>query len=186
LVEANRRRLFFAVEVPDRVRDAIDAASEPLRRQQPEARWVDPAMVHLTVAFLGWIDEAQWPAVSRAAAEAAAATGPFELSLTGDAGMFGSRVLWVALAPSDELDQLASTARSTLRDEDLPVETRPFHAHLTIARAGRGARLRRGLVEAYKGPIATWQVERLVLMRSRLRRGGAGYSVQAAWPLGDR
>lgn len=182
----DKARLFVAVEVPTEVRDAIDFAMEPLRRSQPDVRWIAPSAFHLTVAFLGWCDTAGRQAVEAACAQAAATVGSFGLSLTGAAATFGSRVLWVELAPSRELDTLASALRAALGDAGMRVEARPFHAHITVARAGRGARLRPGLAQSYDGPELSWSVERLVLMRSRLRRTGALYSVESAWPLDVR
>lgn len=178
-----RARLFVAVEVPARVRDAIEAATEPLRRRQPDARWVDPSAFHLTLAFVGWVDDEGARAVADACADAAAAVGSFDVAVTGRAGTFGRGVLWAEVADSPELEDLAGAVRRAMVERDLLVEERPFHAHLTLARAGRGARIRPGLAEAYESPRLSWGVERLVVMRSRLRRGGARYSVEAAWPL---
>lgn len=179
-----KARLFVAVEVPARVRDGIEPATEPLRRRQPEARWVEPSAFHLTLAFVGWLDDEKSRAVEKACAEAAGSVGPFDLALSGRAGTFGSGVLWAGMEHSPELDRLAGAVRQALADRDLLVETRPFHGHLTLARAARGARIHPGLAQAYEGPRLSWRVERLALMRSRLRRAGARYSVEAAWPLG--
>lgn len=175
----------MAVEVPAVVRDAVDLAVDPLRRSAPELRWVDPSAFHLTVAFVGWTDDAGVRAVEAACAEAVRAVSPFPLGLTGQARTFGSSVLWAELAESPELEALAVAVRSALTTRGLEVEARPFHAHLTLARAGRGRRIASRLAREYEGPTLRWTVERLTLMRSRLRRGGAQYSVVGAWRLGD-
>lgn len=179
-----KTRLFVAVEVPAGVRDSIDAAAEPLRLVQPDARWVSPHGFHLTLAFVGWADEEAQQAVHDACADAAAAAEPFELALTGTAGMFGNGVLWAALEDSRPLADLAAAVRTGLAGRELTVEARPFHAHVTLARASRGSRLRRDLADAYEGPQSSWPVDRVVLMRSRLQRGGSRYITEAAWQLG--
>lgn len=182
---AEKARLFVAVEVPAAVRDGIDAAAEPLRQRQPQARWVSPRAFHLTVAFVGWVGESELTAVHDACAEAAAQSTPFDLALQGTAGAFGTGVLWAGLEDSQPLDALAAAVRDGLVGRGLTVETRPFHAHVTLARAGRDTRLRPDLANTYQGPQSSWTVERIVLMRSRLRRGGSAYSVAAAWRLDD-
>lgn len=180
-----RSRLFVAVEVPSSVRDAVDGATEALRRRQPELKWTSLASFHLTLAFLGWLDPDGVSAVHRATAAAAAESEPFTVELSGEAGTFGSKVLWAAVQPNDALTALANAVRARLVDEGLSVESRPFHAHLTLARAGRDGRIRRELSASFEGPTHAWTVDRVVVMRSRLSRGGARYTVESAWPLGQ-
>jgi RNA 2',3'-cyclic 3'-phosphodiesterase len=178
-----RLRLFVAVEIPQGVRRAVDAAATPLQRRASDAKWTSPAQWHLTLAFLGWVDADRLAAGERACAAAAAGVAPFELKLDGIAGTFGGRVLWAGLEDAPGLEALALHVREELAAAGFEVEERPFRAHLTLARARRGGRLPRGLAEEYQGPTARWTVDRLVLMRSRLQRGGARYSIEAAWRL---
>ena len=178
-------RLFVAVEVPAAVRDRIDTAAEPLRQRQPDARWVPAGNYHMTLAFIGSAGESEIRSVHEACAVAADQAAPFELTLTGAADTFGSGVLWAGLADSPPLADLASSVRGGLVERELTLETRPFHAHVTLARTSRGVRLRRGLAQAYDGPRSSWPVERIVLMRSRVRRAGTRYTVEAGWRLGD-
>lgn len=177
-------RLFVAVEVPEDVRDAIMAATDPLRRSAPQVRWVPAEAYHLTLAFVGGVDDPGVRALEDACAAAASAVEPFTVSLTGAADTFGGSVLWAGLADSEPLERLAVVLRAGLGERGLLVEHRPFHAHVTLARAARDARIPSRLVDAYAGPRSTWTVERLVMMRSRLRRSGARYSVEGAWLLG--
>lgn len=183
-----RRRLFVAVEVPSAVSEAVVDATAPLRAGATELRWTRPEQQHLTLAFLGHVPVAVVPQLEAALAAAAAPVPPFSLALDGTAGTFGGRVLWARLAPAPELDELAERVRANLAGVDgLPAsarDDRPFHAHLTLARPReRRGRLPRGLAGRYEGPRATWRVDRLVLMRSDLRRGGARYAVESAWEL---
>ena len=171
-------RLFVAVEVPASVRSAVAASVEPLREALPRLRWVDPAKYHLTVVFLGSVEEPLVGAVAGAVASACGGVAPFELSLSGEIGTFGRRVLWAGLAPAPELSALAGSVSAALREVvSLPDDDRPYSAHLTLARAGRepvrGAALREAQL-----PALSWTVERVVLMRS-----AGGYTVEQAYPL---
>lgn len=180
-----RARLFVAVEIPQSVRDAVDVAAEEIRRRQPELKWTSLSSFHLTLAFLGWVDLDAIPAVDRATADAAAESQPFTVSLTGEAGTFGSKVLWAGIEDNEHLKRLADTVRSNLAAEGFSIESRPFHAHLTLARGRQDVRVRRDLAAGYEGPRDSWRVEQLVVMRSRLSRSGARYTVQSAWALGE-
>jgi RNA 2',3'-cyclic 3'-phosphodiesterase len=179
-----RERLFVAVEIPPKVRDAVDAALAPMHRQAADAKWVDPALWHLTLAFVGWVsvdDRSRIEAACQRACEAA--SDPFELRLDGKAGTFGRKVLWVGLDASEPLATLAEEVRRELREAGFPIEDRPFRSHLTLARSRRGEVLPRTLTDGYEGPTLAWSVDRMVLMRSRLRRTGPRYTVEAAWRL---
>jgi RNA 2',3'-cyclic 3'-phosphodiesterase len=178
-----RVRLFVAVEVPPDVGRDVDAASAPLQRRAADAKWSEPGGWHLTLAFLGWVDAERKVAVEAACAAVAAGAAPFELRLTGAAGMFGRRVLWVGLEPSAALQALADRVQMALERAGFEREERAFHAHLTLARARRGRLLPGDLPDDYHARPAAWQVQRFVLMRSQLHRSGARYTVEAAWQL---
>jgi 2'-5' RNA ligase len=178
-------RVFAAVDVPGSVSTLVLAATAPLRRRHPSPRWTQPEGWHLTLAFLGWVDEGEVPAVRGALARAAAATEPFELRLTGAAGSFRSGVVWAGLEESPALQRLAAAAREELvQVVALPDADRPFRPHLTLARTKGRPGEARAAAEAYDGPAAAWRVEECVLMRSHLSKSGARYEQLDAWLLG--
>lgn len=178
-----RLRLFAAVEVPEDVRAQVQRAARPLRERAPDLKWTRPEGWHLTLAFLGWVDRARVDDVQEALAQAAARCSPFTLALTGAAGTFRSGALWAGVHEAPALEALADATRAALIGQGFDIEERAFRPHLTLARARRGQRLPRDLVEEYDGPAASWDVERLVLMRSHLRQSGAVYEEWAAWRL---
>jgi RNA 2',3'-cyclic 3'-phosphodiesterase len=183
---ADRVRLFVAVDVPEPVRTALWKAAAPLRQSAPKARWVTPERWHLTLQFLGHLEVERVPDVEAALA-AASLLPPFELALSGQAGHFGGRVVWAGLAPSDGLAGLAAAVREQLAARALPVDDRPFRAHLTLARASGRSRLPAPLLTAalpgWRGPRHAWTVEAVELVRSVLGRGGSMYTVVGRWPL---
>jgi 2'-5' RNA ligase len=185
----DRLRLFFAVELPTGVQSALGAWQQ---RHDTAYRWVDPAMLHVTLAFLGEQREQRLPELSRIGADAAARVPSFMLGL-GEPGSFGPkrapRVLWVGLDDGRiELGQLNARLADGLRRAAFPVEDRPYAPHITLARrresvvstgppdwppAGAGA-----------GSIST-RVTQLSLMQSQLGRGGARYTAVEHFPLAD-
>lgn len=182
-MNATHLRLFVAVAIPEDVRAAVDDAAEPLRQAAPEAQWTRPASWHLTLAFLGSVATETVPDVEAVLAEVAGRHAPLDLGLTGEAGMFGRRVLWAAVRDAPGLTAFADEVRGSLERLGFAGEDRPFHAHLTLARARRGGGLPRDLPSRYAGPTQAWRVETLDLVRSHLGRGGAHYERVGGWPL---
>jgi 2'-5' RNA ligase len=187
--EADGLRSFVAVLLPDPVRARVDEAVAALRRRAGGVSWVRVENFHLTLRFLGAIDEATSDRVRAALAEAAAGCSPFDLTL-GGFGAFPSagaaRVLWVGLlAGSEPLAALHARVEQALAARGVPPEGRPFHAHVTLGRA-RDPRGVRGLDDALAvapGPLGATRVEAVHLMRSDLHPAGARYSVLARVPL---
>jgi RNA 2',3'-cyclic 3'-phosphodiesterase len=191
-----RWRLFIALPVPGRVRDALAAALEPVRARAASGRWQDPGTWHLTLRFLGDTRRGSVPAIEAALHDAAAGHVPFHASL-GRAGSFehrGGRVAWIGLDQGVEpVARLAGSLAARLAPDE--IEREPFRAHLTIARDAPD-----GLVPALQtaldaarttlagpsrvglgrpsqpvagGDALAWTADRLVLYRSVLGRGGA-------------
>ena len=177
-------RLFVAVEVPADVRAEVDAAVAVLRRRAPHLRWVEPSRWHLTLVFLGRVHDGTLPAVDEAGRSVCTASGPLPVALSGELGTFRRAVVWAGLEPSEPLARLGQRLGAALGNlVALPDTQRSFHAHLTLARAGKGDRVPRDLLEGATVPPLRWQVEQVVLFSSVLSRGGARYEPQAVWPL---
>ena len=188
-----RPRLFFAVPLPDAVREAIrpirDAVQAGVGDGNARIRWVRIESLHLTLRFLGPQPLDAAPELGRAAEAAASVVRPFDVTIAG-AGAFPEggrpRTLWLGLrAGADELARLASAL-----DRALPAEhgeARPFTPHLTIARTD-GLRLAgdaaRALAAAADGHEWSFRADRVVLFRSHLGRGPAWYEPLAEVPLG--
>lgn len=178
----DRHRLFVALPVPAWVRDDLDAAVAPLRQQAPDLRWVTPATWHVTVSFLGEVPSEHVSQIAGALA-GAVATGPNPtIGLDGRADTFGDRVLWAAIDHKEDLDELAGAVRASLEPLGY-VEDKPFHAHLTLARAPKDGKVPPKLAAAFEGPSTSWRVDQLHLMRSRPGPEGQRYDTVASWPL---
>jgi RNA 2',3'-cyclic 3'-phosphodiesterase len=186
--EARPVRLFAAVDIPDRAKEAVVDAIEPWRDRLPKGRWVPPENWHVTVKFLGrtWPRLVDW--VHERCRHAAAAVRPFRLGLEG-LGVFPSpgraRVLWAGLGDLDGgLRALAAAAEAELAKE-FPTEKRPFSAHLTVARFNPPVPLREHAEELSRATIDTqlFRVGELVLYRSHLSPRGARYEPLERFPL---
>lgn len=161
-------RLFLALEVPEPVRERLDAAVAPLRDRHPELTWTTAHGWHLTVAFLGRV--AVPPEEVAAVLAPVVAEAPRDIRLTlGPAGRFGRRVLWVGVQdePVGAVAALGAAAQQSLAGADLPVDLKEVRPHLTLARArGRGAAVTAALAVAMPTVESTWTARDLVLVRS--------------------
>ncbi len=177
-------RLFVALPLPAEVRAALAEATAGLRRSEDGLRWTRPEGWHLTVAFLGEVDDHRADEVTAVVTEAAVAHAPVELSL-GEAGRFGRRVLWAGVddAPPGAVAALGADVQAALAAAELPVARRGVHAHLTLARAGRSA-VSDATVAAVTVPDGRWVADTVSVWRSHLGRGPARYEEVASVALG--
>ncbi|MGY1689115.1 RNA 2',3'-cyclic phosphodiesterase [Geodermatophilus sp. SYSU D01105] len=181
-------RLFFAVTPPAAAREDLDRALEPLRTAPGGPRWTAPERWHLTLLFLGRVPDETVPPLVEGAGPAVAATPPLTLRLAGG-GRFGSRrrpsVCWAGVAgDGDVLGALAARLARVARSLRLPVEDRPFRAHLTLGRWRPGRPGDGDLPDrlaGYRGP--SWPVTEVELLESHLGPAPR-YERRAAWPVG--
>jgi 2'-5' RNA ligase len=147
-----------------------------LRIDIPGARWVAQEQLHLTLSFLGELEEAAIPRLT-GALSGIHAPG-FELRSAGT-GCFPNprlpRILWVGLAPEPLLISLASLVRKAVLSCDIPQEDRPFSAHITLARLKQPAshEVAAFLDQPHRQKIPTVRVSEFILFQSRLTPQGA-------------
>lgn len=178
-------RCFIAIEVVPAIRQKLAELTLKLRRalrgNRGGIKWVEPNLMHLTLKFLGEIDEAAVATVGRIVDQVAVSHRGFELSVEG-VGYFGrpARVIWVGTKESPELMALQADMEGRLAEANFPAEERPFSAHLTLARikdpaAGRDVP---GLIESDQSiRLGSFGVDSLKLFRSELTPQGPNYSV---------
>lgn len=129
-------RLFVALVPPRHVMLELHAAIDPLCHENGlRLRWVRPENWHITLAFLGDVEEARLPDLRERLGRAASRAVPMELSLAG-AGHFGGRALWVGVhGDRDRLGRLAESLSAAARRSRIAMEDRPYRPHLTLARS---------------------------------------------------
>lgn len=131
-------RTFIAIELSDEIKDALAQIQSHLKYAGTDVKWVEKDNIHLTLKFLGEIDENKCEKVKTALDEIAKSVKPFEISLK-DIGVFPKiefpRVIWVGLDKGvKESTELAAKTDDALSKIGFDKEARPFAAHLTIGR----------------------------------------------------
>jgi 2'-5' RNA ligase len=183
-------RLFVAVGLPPGHRASLAGVCE--RGRRGGVRWVGPENVHLTLKFLGDVDEALLADLKAALAAVAAAAEPFALSLKAG-GCFPNarapRVIWIGLAEgAEEAVALAAAVERALEPLGFAREKRPFRPHLTIGRVKdvqAGAPTAANKIERlkeYDVPPAT--AEAVALIKSTLTPEGSIYEEIGRFRLG--
>lgn len=156
-------RLFLAVWPDAPVRDAL-AAWQRAWSWPPGAALVPPDRLHLTLHFLGDVAPARLPAL---AAGLRVRCEPFELHFGHAATWAGGTAVLRPDATPPELLRLHGRLAAALAALEVPVESRPYRAHVTLARRAVGA------TPPAAGCDLTWRADAgFVLVRSLPARGG--------------
>ena len=182
-------RLFFAINFPEDVRAAIHDAAALVRETAPSVRWTSADKLHLTVRFLGEVDEARVDALAQAGASVAKRHGPVELAI-GGIGAFPNprrpRVVWMGVERSPRLELIAHELEEAIAPLGFEPEGRAFRPHVTLARV-REENQREVAHALSEVPLIelpeSVMAETMELMRSVPGAGGSRYEVQHSWPL---
>jgi 2'-5' RNA ligase len=157
------------------------------RREQLPVKWVRPENIHLSLKFLGNVEEAR-VAELRAALKQAAGSRPEPRAITVHIEGFGvfpdyhrPRVVWAGVASDPALELLQHGVEQAFAPLGFPTEARAFRPHVTLGRAGRDARPRdsAGLAGLLGGLdfSATVTIPNVDLMQSTLQSDGPVYHV---------
>ena len=165
-------RLFIAIDLPDDLKRELGR----LWTDIPGARRVPKEQIHLTLAFLGEVDEA---AMERLTGELARIQAPeFRLGFSGT-GCFPDRhrprVVWIGLEPNPRLKHLADRVHEAVLACGIPQDERPFSPHITLARLRQSlSRESDAFLDQNKKPkLPTFTVREFTLFQSRLTPQGA-------------
>jgi len=169
------------------VRQGLWGAIGPVRARDFPVKWARPEGVHLTLKFLGDVDDARELDLRAALTEAAGRGEPRGVTMHIEGfGVFPDfkrpRVVWAGVTPDPALELLQHRVEQVFAPLGFPTEAKTFRPHLTLGRAKRDARPRdfTGL-EDVLGAIAfseTVVVPDVDLMESTLQSGGAVYQVK--------
>lgn len=179
-------RLFVAVDVPDDLRDRVEQeVVEPLRPELPGAKWTRPEGRHLTLKFLGEVEEGRVSEIGEALEGAASGHAPFEAAFSevgGFPNLGRPRVLWVGVGEGAEpMAELAGSVDEAMSGLGFDREKRRFHGHLTIARFKRPKKT--GDLPEVPVPEDRFAVDEIVLFESHLHPKGARYTARARFTL---
>ena len=187
-------RAFIATDIPEDIRAAISEAQARLKRAQfgVKISWAKVENIHITLQFLGYVEEAAVEKIRAALEQVAASHGTFELNVRG-AGAFPNehrpRVLWVGCEDSQaKLKALAGAVQAAMQPLGFEPEHREFSAHLTLGRVKfprPDDALTRALDSIKNDVFGMMRVEAIHLFESQLHPQGSIYSKLSSHNLGE-
>jgi RNA 2',3'-cyclic 3'-phosphodiesterase len=176
-------RLFTGLELPPDIAQALST----LRGGLPGARWIDPENYHLTLRFIGDVDDTT-------AREVASMLGrvrrqSFELRVE-DLKSFGGRkprAIVATLGPEPALMELQAEHERLMQRIGLEPEGRKYIPHVTLARLRESSSRQVADYLSLRAPVRSppFKMSRFVLFSSRTSIGGGPYVVESAYPLSD-
>jgi 2'-5' RNA ligase len=174
-------RAFVAINLPSEERVRLHAALAPLRALDLPVKWTGPESLHLTLKFLGNIDERQASTVKRILQDVAMTSDAFDMQL-GGIGAFPRldhpRVWWVGISEQPVLLRVQQDLELALEREGFAREERAFSPHVTIGHSRKGAersaRCARDVARTvdFSGQV---RVNSIDLMQSHLSHQGSRY-----------
>lgn len=182
-----RIRTFIAIDCGPAIRARIDGVQEDLARVCPEVKWVEKENLHLTLLFLGEVDNREIPDVCKAVANGLKDLPPFELSVEGT-GCFPNlrrpRTLWIGVRKgSAEVKAVhAALEKQLLALGCYRREERAFTPHITVGRVksdGPMDKLAEALIKHQDWQAGETTVSEVLVMSSQLTSKGPTYAIMS-------
>ena len=193
-------RVFVAIDLDHEIREKIARFLEGVRGFAPDARWVSPESLHITLKFIGEQKPEQVAAITERLQSVVGKK--IEIRVSGY-GFFPTakapHVFWLGIQAAPELADLASSIDSGLAELKIAREDRPFSPHLTLARGGSGsgspksrpgdgpnstfATLQKRLAALSELDFGTMTAREFFLYQSQLSPGGSKYTKLQVFPL---
>ncbi len=178
-------RLFVGLAVDAAVKEALERLTLRLRTKDDGLRWSTPDQWHVTLVFLGEVED---EARARLVRELATVQPPPLKLHVERLGVFErAGILHVELGVSPQLLRLYEAVAASVRRAGLEVEDRPYRAHITLARSrnrdGRKAIARLRSSTERQRVSAQWEAVEFLLYESQLSPGGSRYVVRERFAL---
>ncbi|MEQ8849580.1 RNA 2',3'-cyclic phosphodiesterase [Botrimarina sp.] len=186
-----KTRTFVAIESGPDLQRRAEGVADRLRPYAPRARWVDPDDLHLTLLFLGDLDDREVAEACSAADWVAKANEPFSLRVHG-VGAFPApsrpRAIWLGVSDGrDAVCRLQADLDDAIGHLVQKRERRGYVPHWTLARMARGGpvpRLDAVLPSLAEHDAGVQAVDEIVVLASELHPEGPDYYALARCPLG--
>jgi len=176
-----RIRVFISLTVSDKVQSIIaDIQAELKEYPDNQVTWTKPHLTHLTLKFLGDVEEKDLHLISTCLNNISNYSSPIRLNLT-TTGVFPTiknpNVMWIGVGGSEALQILKSNVENKLSSQGFQKDAHELVPHLTL---GRIRKLKTGtkMIERFRSisiPPIVWMVNDVKLMSSRLTPTGVNY-----------
>lgn len=180
-------RAFIAIELPAEIKKYLSGLQEKLKATGAEVKWVKPLNIHLTLKFLGEIDQEQFKRICETLDRITKESAGYTISL-GSVGAFpkitSPRTIWAGIEKGGQQTQdLAERIEVELVKIGRPKEIRPYSSHITIGRTKSPLNRNRliqelnNLADSPEALPSEFPVTKIILYKSTLTIGGPIYEV---------
>ncbi len=180
-------RAFIAIELPEEIKNYLNKLQGQLKTSGADVKWVEPQNIHLTLKFLGEIDDTLLAKINGILQSAASARNEFYMRLRevgAFPGISSAKVIWVSIDEGDkEVKEIAGELEENIAKIGIPQESRAFSSHITIGRSKSGLNrlnLLQLLKEAADSPAGEnlrFMVKKISLFKSTLTPKGPVYEI---------
>ncbi len=176
-------RVFVSIEIPDKT--SLDEPLADLRKLKG-IRASPAEQIHITLRFIGDVDESKVDTIADCVAGAVKDTEPFKIRVSG-AGAFPKRerpsVVWIGASPQDVMSDIAERLGRNLRKAGIGFDTKPFKSHVTIGRCRDPVNLSEFFDKYADKEFCEFECGEILVMKSVLGPGGAKHTVLRRVPL---
>ena len=193
-------RVFVGIDLDDEIRTKIARLLAGVCGFAPDARWVSPESLHVTLKFIGEQKPEQVAAITERLQLVKGKSAEIRFARHGFFPTAKApRVFWIGIQAGPELAELASSVDSALAELQIPREDRPFSPHLTLARGSGGsgsqkwrkgdgpnsafAELQKRLAAMSELDFGTMTAHEFFIYQSQLSAGGSKYTKMQRFPL---
>ena len=176
-------RSFFAVELSAEIAAGVRKVQGALKERATGVRWVRPEGIHLTLKFLGEVEEDRIEAIEHKAGEVVQGIRPFTVEIKGGGGFptaKNPRVIWIGVEDhSGMLKHLQTRIEAGMAELGFTQEKRGFTPHLSVGRlrSGKGSKTVSQAIDVIKtSDLGSLEVREIILFRSHLKPTGAEYT----------
>jgi len=175
-------RTFISIEIPEEIKNNIEKLINELKLILTPIKWVDKKNLHITLKFLGWVEDEKMEPIEKCITECAKGFKPFTLSFAG-MGAFPdlkhARVIWIGTKDgSGNAKEMADCIERKASKKGFREEEREFSSHLTIGRIKEkidAGAVSKFVSEHENSEFGSFNVEYVSIMKSTLRRTGPIY-----------
>lgn len=177
-------RAFIAISLPEEIQLALAGLQDRLKEAHADVKWVESRNIHLTLKFLGEIDDRQLVKIMEILEGVAGQRQYFPINIFSIGAypkIDSPRVIWVGIDKGDgEIKELAKALEEKIAAEGIPKEVRPFSSHITIGRVRSGMNknslVQKLTIAEIPGGLG-FAVRKIVLFKSTLTPKGPAYEI---------
>lgn len=182
-------RIFIGIKLDNAVHQEVESFLKPFKKIKCPVRWVKPANIHITLKFIGEMDQKKYSQMEASFNKLTHNKNPLDIELTG-CGKFGREntinIFWIGIKTNPQLEQLCHKIEDALDKIGIAKESRDFKAHITVGRNKKNFNCKPffNLIDQLgHEPISQFTTDRFQVFKSDLQPVGPIYSILKEIPL---